>query len=175
MTEDRFKALLDAASQGQDITLDPEANRFIQIVAEELKAQDNLLEQHAKRMEADVQLLRMGPSELGFTIEASGRLISIIAGHLATWMREHAAENYTETEILMPLEVSNGGDPYILTIQRKLGKTPHQLRAAAEESERRAHSLLMEALPHIQDDDVRARLSRELGVDEASADKSASA
>ncbi|WP_188262645.1 hypothetical protein [Azospirillum tabaci] len=83
-----------------------------------------------KLLAADLSLLRMGPSELGFTLEASGRAVAIIAGHLAAWFREHHAENYTETAFEQ-VEISSDRQRYILTVQRGDGKSPHQLRQEA--------------------------------------------
>ena len=79
---------------------------------------------------ADLHLLRAGPTELGFTLETAGRAVAIIAGQLATWLREHGAENYTETG----MEFAHHETPYTVTVQRRNGMTPHQLRREAERS-----------------------------------------
>lgn len=75
----------------------------------------------------DLRLLRMGPSgDRGYVIEITGRTVAAIAGHLAAWLREHEAENYTETEF------THYETPFTVTVQRNDGQTPHQLRRKAE-------------------------------------------
>ena len=88
-------------------------------------------ERVGKLLTADLSLLRMGPSELGFTLDAAGRAVAIIAGHLATWLEAHHAENYTETAFEQ-IDISGGARSYTLTVQRGEGKSPHQLRKEAE-------------------------------------------
>lgn len=75
---------------------------------------------------ADLSLLRAGPSEMGFTMEAAGRAVAILAGQMATWLRGHGAQNYTETEF------SHYEAPFTVTVQRRTGTTPHQFRQEAE-------------------------------------------
>ena len=94
----------------------------------------------------DLRLLRMGPSgDRGYVIEITGRTVAAIAGHLAAWLREHEAENYTETEF------THYETPFTVTVQRNNGQTPHQLRRKAE-AER---------------DDLRALVAEFIGAEDA--------
>ncbi|MCW2242213.1 hypothetical protein [Azospirillum canadense] len=103
--------------------------------------------ERAKRLlTADLSVLRMGPADHGFTLDTAGRMVAVIAGELATWLREHHAANYTETA-LEQIEVSGGASRYIVTVQRGDGKSPHQLRreAEGERDEARAEVARLEA------------------------------
>lgn len=112
---DQLIALADASD-------DP----LVQALLTLLRAEAAAGERARELLAADLSFLRAGPSSLGFTIETAGRAVALLAGQMATWLREHEAENYTETEF------SHYETPYTVTVQRRNGRTPHQIRQAAE-------------------------------------------
>lgn len=74
-------------------------------------------------------------------IEPAREMILIWCASVRAMLDEHQAKNYTETELEMlrpasvSLDVQDGQNPtdsYTLTLQRRYGKTPHQLREQAE-------------------------------------------
>jgi len=73
-------------------------------------------------------------------IEPAREMILIWCASVRAMLDEHLAQNYTETELEMPansvsLDIQDGQNPtdsYTLTLQRRYGKTPHQLRMEAE-------------------------------------------
>lgn len=137
----------------------------------------------------------MGPDNKGgWTVQAqpSPGLMRRMVAFLCEWLGP--AENYTETPVGLPFDLPAGGDsmemrpkpagqvqPYVLTVQRAGGKTPHEKRLEAE-AERDAlrdaiHSLIGEEFyrrvhdgrpdgweAHLTDDEM-ARWSRIAGVE----------
>lgn len=117
-------ARTDAASlvAQAEVSADPLVRGLLSL----LRAEEAAAQRARDILAEDLSLLRTGPSHLGFTMETAGRAVAVMAGQMATWLREHGAENYTETEF------SHHETPFTLTVQRRTGRTAHQLRQIAE-------------------------------------------
>lgn len=81
----------------------------------------------------------------------SGDGATAIAMVLVAFYKEHGGENYVE----MQLADKTTGERYTVTIQRVAGKTPHELRDAAEASRDRLAAALREIAEDDPDDGCR--------------------
>jgi hypothetical protein len=103
-----------------------------------------LLEEQAEKFVDATTLFRglnVRDGQVHLEIEPAREMILIWCASVRAMLDEHQAVNYTETELTMPrqdsvsLDIQDGQNPtdsYTLTLQRRHGKTPHQLRLQAE-------------------------------------------
>jgi len=92
---------------------------------------------------ADTRLVSAGPQGSGFAFDFRGGPIPYITEYLFQMLgarTEEPMSNYAEIEVF-----HNEFGPMTLTLQRRTGKTPHQLRQEAEERARIAEEKLAAA------------------------------
>lgn len=104
--------------------------------------------ERAEKIDTSVKLLKAGAEpDKSFMLQLHSELWPLIAHSLYTWFKENGGKNYIEQTVSVPKDDDHKAsmtfkvfdfDPYFnaevftLTMQRLSGKTPHQLKAAAE-------------------------------------------
>jgi hypothetical protein len=117
----------------------------------------------------------MGPDDKGgwtVNMQPSPGLTRRMVDFLCEWLGP--AENYTETRADLPFDLPDGTDamelspkpagqvyPYVLTVRRAGGKSPHEKRIEAE-TERDQYREALDKIMRVTDPgDVRSRVGRE--------------
>jgi hypothetical protein len=109
-----------------------------------MEENDDLHEQLSQKLVEQTFIENLAVKNGGLEIEARGAMMNIIADCFAQTIMESKAENYLEMSFHSKRFLPN--EMLLLTLQKCTGKTPHQLRAEAEDK----NKTLMEALGRIK-------------------------
>ena len=96
---------------------------------------NNLIDENEKlrnklELFMDIKDYKIDANTTKLDLNISTDMVSIIAGYLAQWFEDNGGINYVELKMNDPRK--NGIGPFLLTMQRRYGETPHNLRVKAE-------------------------------------------
>jgi len=156
ITQEQFRALSDSVESGELPSYSRFVVRKLLTEIERLGGElETLLEEKAAAFVDATTMFRgltIRDGQAHLEIEPAREMILIWCASVRAMLDEHQAQNYTELELEMPansvsLDIQDGQNPtdsYTLTLQRRYGKTPHQLREQAERERDEARARLAE-------------------------------
>lgn len=95
-----------------------------------LEENERLRHELMKKAVSEIAIVEMKARDGGLDVQLEGGACQLIAEAFAHQLKESGANNYIEMSFVS--KVVSPGERLVVTLQRASGKTPHQLRAAAE-------------------------------------------
>lgn len=108
-------------------------NLLKKIISRRVRELEAKIKELEDQLSVHIHLKKVHLDHDKWEIDFGGEFIPILAAMMYQFFKEAGGQNYVEMRLNPKVGCEDSIEPMVLTLQRVVGKTPHELRRSAEE------------------------------------------